>query len=50
MQSLEFVQLVLVLVWSSISSLRHFGIVMYNHDMLEVCDLLFYFDFMGEYI
>ena len=55
MQKSEFALLILVLLWSSISSLCYisipFGIGIYIlcHCMLEVCDLLFYFDFTGAY-
>ena len=51
MQSLEFSPLVfhlaLVLYFFAIFSSLHFGMVMYilYHYMLEVCDLLFDFDF-----
>jgi hypothetical protein len=51
MQSLEFAHWFLVLLWSSVSSLCHFGMVMciLCHDMLEVCDLIFDFHFIGVY-
>jgi hypothetical protein len=50
--SLEFDQLVFGLVCSSISMLWHFGTVIYImcHGILEVYDLPFDFDFIGDYI
>ena len=55
MQSLEFTQLVfslaLVQCFLTMLPFLHFGIVMYIlcYYMLEVCDLLFYFDFTWCY-
>ena len=54
LQNLNFLCLSSVFVWSSISSLfpfLPFGMVMYIlcHYMLEVCELLFYFDFIEGY-
>ena len=55
MQSLEFAQLLfslsLVQWFLTMFLFLPFGTVMYilHHCVLEVCDLLFYFDFMGDY-
>lgn len=56
LQSLEFAQqvfgLALVQYFLTMFPFPHFRMVMYIlcHYMLEVCNLLYYFDFTGDYI
>jgi hypothetical protein len=51
MQRSEFAELVFSPVFGSVFPSLYFWMVIYIlcFGMLEVCDLLFYFDFIGDY-